>query len=252
MARPDPFAKECQCLDSIHSGPHWLHMDAIWREQNVRDLIDPACAMEQLHNLRLKAWHGLLPNEMRYTKSTVEMMIGRFAEFERNRLRDKRLTIERLGITAIPKELADRAWAEVWSRRKPPKEPEAPTPISKELVDRYNTAQALVDGLKPGSKQWKNACAERDAIGIEVKRAMGLLPPLPAAPVPPMNEEPAPRPKLSPDELRSAIRSTGMAIDLATSDAEKTRLQKELLALDRESRRPPARQGELFGAPTGA
>jgi len=26
------LTKDCECLDSIHEGPHWLHADKLWKE----------------------------------------------------------------------------------------------------------------------------------------------------------------------------------------------------------------------------
>lgn len=28
------LVKECDCLDSIHTGPHWLHADRLTKQQN--------------------------------------------------------------------------------------------------------------------------------------------------------------------------------------------------------------------------
>ena len=26
------LTKDCECLDSIHEGPHWLHTDKLWKD----------------------------------------------------------------------------------------------------------------------------------------------------------------------------------------------------------------------------
>lgn len=35
---PDPYAKDCDCLDAIHTGAHWLHMNEFDFDHNLRHL----------------------------------------------------------------------------------------------------------------------------------------------------------------------------------------------------------------------
>lgn len=32
--------KDCDCLDRIHEGPHWLYMNDLWRASNERLRVD--------------------------------------------------------------------------------------------------------------------------------------------------------------------------------------------------------------------
>lgn len=44
--------KDCECL--THDGPHWRHMDAIWKEQN-RELLQQLHRYEQDRNYSMWA-----------------------------------------------------------------------------------------------------------------------------------------------------------------------------------------------------
>lgn len=84
----DLWAKDCSCLD--HTVPHWLWMDAVNRELNMRPLRAMIASGRQgypgeLHVLA----HGVAAEEIA-------------------RLQAKRRMLERLGVSAIPAEVIER------------------------------------------------------------------------------------------------------------------------------------------------
>jgi hypothetical protein len=51
--------KECDCLDTIHRGPHWLHQDQLWQERNASlrgNGNDRGFVVEELARIREKIW----------------------------------------------------------------------------------------------------------------------------------------------------------------------------------------------------
>lgn len=75
--------KDCHCV-GLHEGPHWLHMDDLWRKMN-REILDMAQA-------KLGAAKTLMDVSM------TEVMLDRFEEEEIPRLRTKRREMERCNI----------------------------------------------------------------------------------------------------------------------------------------------------------
>lgn len=76
--------KDCGCLDSIHTGPHWLHMDDF----------DKAANGELIEIVRAN------PTRAYYD----EALIRRVAELEIVRLKEKRRQMEAAGIIEIIRE----------------------------------------------------------------------------------------------------------------------------------------------------
>lgn len=68
--------KECGCMDSIHTGPHWLHMDDYDKAENKSNLE----AARQSGNVAL---------------------FNHACQAEQRRLQAKLATMERLGIVEI-------------------------------------------------------------------------------------------------------------------------------------------------------
>lgn len=78
----DPWAKDCHCR--THSGPHWLHMDTLWRDRNRR--------LMGAGNVR-----GYVVEERDRLGALAREMLAH-------------------GVTQIPKDLRDQVEAEVTDR----------------------------------------------------------------------------------------------------------------------------------------
>jgi hypothetical protein len=81
------FKKECTCL--IHDGPHWLHMDAILKEQNHALLLQAEryeeAAMQSLSRREQNSWLNLMGTTLRY-----------YVQAETSRLTAKKMELKRL------------------------------------------------------------------------------------------------------------------------------------------------------------
>lgn len=80
------LAKDCHCV-GLHDGPHWVHMDDLWRKMN-HEILDMA-------KVKLKTAKTLMDVSM------AEVLFDRFIEEEIPRLRTKRREMEQSGIVRI-------------------------------------------------------------------------------------------------------------------------------------------------------
>jgi len=77
--------KDCSCLDEIHTGPHWLHMDDFRRRRNV-ELVE-------------KATQGIVQDRIALMQRKA--LLNCAAQFETVRLEEKEREMVRAGIEEI-------------------------------------------------------------------------------------------------------------------------------------------------------
>ncbi|MGH9821717.1 MAG: hypothetical protein ACREDR_00440 [Blastocatellia bacterium] len=102
--------KDCQCLAHIHTGPHWIHMDAFDKRQN-RAVLGDDVTPEGLRERIKSSGYAM----------QLEALFHWFAESELRRLREKRHNMERAGIVEIIHQREDNVEPTEKRLRKPRK-----------------------------------------------------------------------------------------------------------------------------------